>query len=160
MDFRRSDLRKLFGLLFLVGACAGQFANAGIQPLPAISFSPAGPASNQAVTAILPFQICAWTVATTQTQIDINYIAAPCPQQAFTDHIDLGVLAAGPHTVNLNLVQGQGSVTQAVGSLFIVAAPASTPTLNPLAETLYILSLLAAATIALRPRSRAKRQTQ
>jgi hypothetical protein len=153
-------MQKLFGLLFLAAACVGQFAYAETQPLPAISFSPASPTSAEVVTAILPFQICAWTVATTQTQIDINYIAAPCAQQAFTDHIDLGVLAAGTHMVNLNLVQSQASVTQAVGSLFVAVALASTPTLGWLAGTLYVLSLLAVATIVLRARSRIKSETQ
>src|SRR5262249_8832629 len=55
--------------------------------LPQITFEPAAPADGDAVTAVLPSQICAWTVGRGYQLIAINYVPAPCAMQAFTDRI-------------------------------------------------------------------------
>jgi hypothetical protein len=123
--------------------------------LPAITFTPAAPTSNAAVTANLPFQICAWTVVRTPRRIDINYVAAPCSSMAFTDKIPLGRLAPGTYTVAVNLQPFQGSaIPQAIGTLGVTAAAvAATPVLSPAGLLLCALGVLALAASALRERA-------
>jgi hypothetical protein len=110
---------------------------AAIQPVRAqsllpITFSPASPTADQAVAAILPFAICSWTIATSGTRIDIDWIAAPCAIQSFTNQINLGKLAPGTYAVYLDFAGGSTPVEQAVGILGVTLAPAAPlPMLRP-----------------------------
>jgi len=102
------------------------------QSLLPITFSPASPTANQAVTAILPFEICSWTIVTSGTRIDIDWIAAPCADELFTNQIDLGALAPGTHAVYLDFAGGATPVEQALGTLVVAsAAVAPLKTLQP-----------------------------
>lgn len=120
--------------------------------LPAVTFTPAAPTSSDAVTANLPFLICAWTVVATPAHIDINYVPAPCAQTSFTDKIPLGTLALGTYTVTVNLVQQASLIPQAVGILGVTAAVTPTPAVGPVGLLLCMLGLIAFAGIALRTR--------
>lgn len=149
MAQRRCNARQMLAALVL--GLAAWPAMAG-SALPTITFTPAAPTSSEAVTANLPFQICAWTVVATPTRIDINYVLAPCAQTSFTDKIPLGTLAPGSYAVAVNLQQQQGSITQASGRLGVTTAVAPTPALGPVSLLLCGLGLFALASIRLRPR--------
>jgi hypothetical protein len=101
--------------------------------LPQITFTPVAPTGRDAVTAVLPFQVCAWTVVATPAHLDINYMLAPCAQTFFTDHIPLGTLAPGTYTVALNMVPLQQGppIPQALGTLGVAVAVAPTPAVGP-----------------------------
>jgi hypothetical protein len=131
------------GLLFVA---ALRLASA--QDLQTIAFAPPTPVANQSITAIVPFEICAWTVVTSEHRIDINWITAPCAAESFTDRVDLGMLPPGQYDVYLNLVGGAMPIEQAFGSLGVANAIVSPlPTLGRggfigLCVGLMILSLL------------------
>jgi len=118
--------------------------------LPAVSFTPAAPASSNVITADLPFMICAWTIVATPAHIDINYVLAPCSQQAFTDKIPLGQLAAGTYTVTVNVLQQGIPIPQAIGILGVTAAVTPTPAVGSLGLLLCSLGLIALAAGTLR----------
>ena len=114
----------------LLGVVAIQPARG--QSLPPITFSPASPTVNQAVTAILPFEICSWTLVTSGSRIDIDWMAAPCAVELFTNQIALGELAPGIHAVYLNFAGGSMPVEQAAGSVVVASVPpVALPMLRP-----------------------------
>src|SRR5690348_2299055 len=96
--------------------CLAPLAHAG--SLPPITFDPPAPNANDLVTANLPFQICAWTVADSPGHVDINYQLAPCAIGLFTAHIPLGRLGAGSYIVAANQVM-PNTGTQAAGPLVV-----------------------------------------
>jgi len=128
------------------------------QSLLPITFSPANPTADQVVTAILPFEICSWTIVTSGTRIDIDWVAAPCAAELFTNQIDLGALAPGTHAVYLDFAGGGTPVEQALGTL--VVAPAVVvplPMLRPLGLLACCLGLALLGIRALRDRARPRR---
>jgi hypothetical protein len=124
-------MKSLNALLAAILSMAAIHAARGESLLP-IKFAPASPAANQVVTAILPFEICSWTIVTSGTRIDIDWIAAPCAEESFTNLIDLGALAAGTYTVYLDFAGGAMPVEQALGTLVVASAVvAPLPMLQP-----------------------------
>ena len=124
------------------------------QSLLPITFSPASPIADQAVAAILPFEICSWTIVTSGTRIDIDWIAAPCAVQLFTNQIDLGELAPGIYAVYLDFAGGSTPVEQAVGTLVVASAPVPLPMLRPLGILTCCLGLALLGIRVLRDRTR------
>jgi len=127
------------------------------QSLLPITFSPASPAAGQAVTAILPFEICSWTIQTSGTRIDIDWVAAPCAAELFTNQIALGALAAGTYAVYLDFADGATPVEQALGTLIVAPASAPLPMLRPFGLLAFCLGLALLGIRALRDRARLRR---
>ena len=124
------------------------------QALLPITFAPADPSAGQAVTAILPFEICAWTIATSANRIDIDWIAAPCAAELFTDRVALGPLVAGTYSVYLEFAGPGAPVEQAVGTLVVAPASAAValPVLQPAGLVTGCLGMIWIAIRALRRR--------
>jgi len=120
-------LGSCFLLCILTLADRQAAANA---PLPSIGFDPPGPAAGQFVTAMVPFQICAWNVVITGNRIDINWMPAPCAMQSFTNKVPLAALPSGSYSVYLNESAGQAPIEQAFGILGVGAPFAQLPALG------------------------------
>ena len=130
------------------------------QTLLPLTFSPASPTADQAVTAILPFEVCSWTIVTSETRIDIDWIAAPCAAESFTNRIDLGQLAPGTYAVYLDFVGASTPpVEQALGTLLVApAAVAPLPILRPFGVLACCFGIAFVGFRALRDRARARQR--